>query len=438
MRKILKLTKREYLAAVRTKGFLITLIIVPLMMSGSGLAMAFLKDRVDTTDKRIAIVDRSGAMGAALLQAAEQHNRNEAVDPKTGKRVKPAYLLESIAPDDADPMHQRLALSERVREGELHAFLEIGPDVYKPGADSARAAVAYYAEGSALDEVRAWMAYPINNELRRAHLKELGIADEAAESLFRWVPVEGLGLVTRDETTGEVRAARRAGEAEAVLVPIMFPMIMFMMVMMGALTQLNAVTEEKAQRIAEVLLGSVKPFQFMMGKVLGGVLVSLTALALYALVGAVLVNRLDLGAFVPYGVLPWFLAFTVLAILMLGAIYSALGSACNDSKEAQSLAFPSMIPVMIPLFVMMPIVQHPLAPLATWLSLIPIFTPMVMVLRLGTQQSIPAWQPWLGLGLVLLTAIGAVWAGGRIFRVAILMQGTPPKLGNLMRWAIKG
>jgi ABC-2 type transport system permease protein len=88
--------------------------------------------------------------------------------------------------------------------------------------------------------------------------------------------------------------------------------------------------------------------------------------------------------------------------------------------------------------VMMPIIQHPLTPFATWMSLIPPFTPMVMLMRLGTQQSIPAWQPWLGLVLVLLTTIGAIWAGGRIFRVAILMQGAPPKLGNLMRWAVRG
>jgi ABC-2 type transport system permease protein len=438
MRKILKLTKREYLAAVRTKGFIISLVIVPIMMSGSGIAMAFLNDRVDTKDQKIAIVDRSGNLAAALLDAAEKRNQEETVDQETGRKMRPAFLLETIAPNDADPDGQRLELSERVRRGDLHAFLEIGPDLGRPDADPARSRIAYYAQAAALDETRNWLAVPINNQLRQIRLQELGIADQAAQGLFRWFPVEGLGLVTRDEATGEIREARRSGEAEAVLVPIVLPMIMFMMMLMSAVPQLGSVVEEKGQRIAEVILGSVRPFQFMMGKVLGGVATSLTAIAVYAVVAAVIVRHLDLGEFVPVTVLPWFLAYLVLAILMLGAVFSALGSACNDSREAQSLTFPGMLPVMIPVFVMMPIIQHPLTPFATWMSLIPPFTPMVMLMRLGTQQSIPAWQPWLGLVLVLLTTIGAIWAGGRIFRVAILMQGAPPKLGNLMRWAVRG
>ena len=438
MRKTLKLAKREYLAAVRTKGFIIALVIVPIMMSGSGITMALLKDRVDTKDQRIAVVDRSGILASALLDAAEKRNQEETIDQETGRKMRPAFLLEALAPNDADPDGQRLELSERVRRGDLHAFLEIGPDVGKPETGPARAQIAYYAQGAALDETRNWLAFPINNHLRKIRLRELGIAGEAAEGLFRWFPVEGLGLVSRDETTGEIREARRSHEAEAVLVPIILPMIMFMMMMMSAVPQLGAVTEEKGQRIAEVILGSVKPFQFMMGKVLGGVATSLTAIAVYAVVGAVIVRHLDLGEFVPMGVLPWFLAYLVLAMLMLGALFSALGSACNDSREAQSLTFPGMLPVMIPMFVMMPVIQHPLTPFATWMSLIPPFTPMLMLIRLGTQQSIPAWQPWLGLGLVLLTTIAAIWAGGRLFRVAILMQGTPPKLGNLMRWAVRG
>ena len=213
---------------------------------------------------------------------------------------------------------------------------------------------------------------------------------------------------------------------------------MFMMFMMGAMPLLNAVMDEKSQRIAEVLLGSVKPFQLMMGKLLGSVGVSLTGAAVYVIGGIVAVRHIGLGEYIPYHILPWFFAYMLIAILMLGSILAALGSACNDSKEAQGMAMPAMLPVMIPMFIMMPVLKEPQSAFATWLSLFPPFTPMLMLLRQGTPAGVPMWQPWVGLRGVLTFTVFFVWAGGRIFRVGILMQGKPPKLADILRWAIRG
>ena len=121
-----------------------------------------------------------------------------------------------------------------------------------------------------------------------------------------------------------------------------------------------------------------------------------------------------------------------------GSIFASLGAACNDPKDAQSLVMPAMIPIMIPMFVLFPVIREPEGPLATVGSLIPIFTPMLMLLRQATPVGVPAWQPWAGLALVLAFTVFAVWAGGRIFRVAILMQGTPPKFSNIIRWIVQG
>jgi ABC-2 type transport system permease protein len=84
------------------------------------------------------------------------------------------------------------------------------------------------------------------------------------------------------------------------------------------------------------------------------------------------------------------------------------------------------------------VLKEPLTGFATWLSLVPIFTPMMMMIRIGTPAAIPAWQPWAGLAGVLAVTIVSVWTAGRIFRVAILMQGRPPRLGDLFRWAFRG
>ncbi len=438
MRKILKLAKREYLESVKTKGFIIMLGLMPLVMGGSGIAMLLFRGQVDTTDKRVAVLDHSGGVTAMLRKAVEERNRAAVFDPKTGRKVQPAYVLEPVAPDGADPWAQRLALSNRIRRGDLHAFLEIGPDVLHPKGDPAAARMSYHAKNAAVDPVRNWMNSVINNDLRRYRLTEAGLDRARAEEVLSWIPVEPLGLLSADGATGEVRQARKSSEAEAVLVPLVLFFLMFLMVMMGAMPLLSSTQEEKTQRIAEVLLGSLKPHEFMGGKVLGGLAVSMTGATVYVAGGILLLNAFGLGGFVPARVLPWFFTFLVLEIVMVGSYLAALGSACNDPKDAQNMMFPAMIPVFIPMFLALPILQEPTSSFATAVSLFPLFTPLLMLLRKAAPIGIPAWQPWAGLAGVILFTVFSVWVGGRIFRVGILMQGGPPKLSRIVRWAVRG
>jgi ABC-2 type transport system permease protein len=152
----------------------------------------------------------------------------------------------------------------------------------------------------------------------------------------------------------------------------------------------------------------------------------------------VTLHYMELEGHIPYHLLPWFAAYTIMAIFMFGAMYAALGSACNDAAEAQSLSLLGMLPMIFPYIVQMPVVMQPQSAFATGLSLFPLFTPMLMLMRQGTPGGIPMWQPWLGLIGVALTTLLFVWIASRIFRVGILMQGTPPKLSNLVRWALRG
>jgi ABC-2 type transport system permease protein len=438
MVKTLKIARREYLAAVRTRGFLIGLLMMPLFMGGSGLVMLITKDRVDTADKKIAVVDRSGLVGQALVDAAATRNKTEIFDKTTGKKTKPAYVIEVVTPDDANPAKQRLELSNRVRDRRLHAFLEIGPSVLSASQDSVGSRIAYHGENAVVDEIRGWIEWPLNTQLRQLRMQKFGVTEAQAKDLMAWLPVEGLGLVSVDSQTGEIKEAKRSSEARAIGVPFIMQMLMFVMIILGAVPLLNSVMEEKTQRIAEVLLGSVNPFEFMMGKVLGGVGVSVTAALVYTVGGGLSVARMGLAEYIPFAVLPWFFAYMILAILMLGSVLAAFGSICNDARDAQSLMMPSMFSVIIPMFVMVPVVQEPLSHLATGLSLFPLFAPMLMVLRLSTPIAIPAWQPWAGVGVMLAFTLFVVWAGGRVFRVGILMQGRPPSLRDMVRWAVRG
>jgi len=211
-----------------------------------------------------------------------------------------------------------------------------------------------------------------------------------------------------------------------------------MMIQIGAMPLLNSVMEEKTQRISEVLLGSITPFEFMMGKVLGGVGVSLTGAAVYIIGGIFTIKQMGYGEYIPYHILPWFFAYMLLAITMFGALFTALGSACSDPRDAQSFAMPAILLVLIPMFLITPILTQPQSSFSILLSFFPPFTPFIMLIRQSMPGGIPMWQPYAGvLGMIVFTIL-FVWGGGRIFRIGILSQGKTPNLGNIIRWAVRG
>lgn len=438
MRKVLRIARRDFVAAVRTKGFLIGLVLFPVLMSGGFLGLAALRMQVDASTKRIAVVDHTGQVVEELAAAAARRNESEIRDAKTGKQTKPIYEIETVAADGQRSEELHLALSDRVRRNELHAFLVIDAGVVHPSRAPTNSGVAYYARNGALDEVRRWLDGPLNAQLRRLRLESAGIDPGAVPDLFDWRPIASLSLVGREQRTGAIRPAERRGEAEAFAAPMAAAILMYMLVIMGALPLLNAVMEEKTQRIAEVLLGSARPFELMLGKVLGGVGVSLTGSLVYLGLSIASLASLGLTGQIPFRVIPWFLGYLVLNNLMFGAIFTAAGALCTDAKDVQNVTLPAMLPTLIPMFVLVPLIERPLSGFSTAMSLVPFFAPTLMVLRLSTPAGVPGWQPWLGLLLVLLCALFCTWVAGRIFRLALLAQGKLPSFTQIVRWAIHG
>lgn len=436
MRKIARIARREYKEGIRSRAFIIGLLFGPIFMGGSVIVFALFKDRVDTADKKIVIVDRSAIAADRLVDAAEIRNQTEIFDAETGDKIKPAVTVEKATADDTDPDLQRVELSNRIRQGEIHAFIEVDAGILHPGQQQSAAGIRYYGKNPALDELRRWSESAINSKLREMRLEEAGVSKEAAQDIFLWTKAEPLGLVVQDRGSGQVQKAERQNELEAILLPLAMPTVMFLLIMMGATPQLQSVTEEKSQRIAEVMLGSATPFEFMFGKLVGGVCLSLTAAVVYVTTAVVALQQMDLNEYLPYDLLPWFFVYLIMAIFMFGALFAAIGSACNDASEVQSMAMPAMLPVIFPMFVQMPVVSQPDSLLARSLSLFPTCTPMLMLIRQGTPGGVEWWEPWLGLVGVLLTTLLFVWIGSRVFRVGILSQGTPPKITNIIRWAV--
>ena len=437
--KILTIAKRDYIATVRTKAFVFGLVIAPMLFGGGSIAMSFFKGQPDLKDRRVAIVDHSGAVAGPLVSAAREKNDRELFGTITHQQIAPRYVFEVIAPA-ANSKDQLLALSDRVRRKQLIAFLEIGQDALLPPgpADDPTARVSYYTNAGGIDETRTWLSGPINDGVRLARLAQLGIDIDSHKGLTASVPIDGLSLLERDEKTGEVHAARKRSELEGFFVPFAVAMILAMIVMVGSAPMLQNVTQDKSQRIVETLLGAATPFELMTGKVVGSVGVSVTSSVLYVLAGTFAVNALGVAGLLPLSIIPWFYVYLLADVVMLCAFAAALGACCSTPQDAQNLTIVLLMPCLIPMFMLGTVLRQPNGMLATVMSLVPPFTPILMLLRQAMPNGVPAWQPWVGLVGVVVFAAATVWAASRIFRVAILMQGKPPRLAEMVRWAIRG
>jgi ABC-type Na+ efflux pump permease subunit len=336
-------------------------------------------------------------------------------------------------------------LSERVRKRELFGFLEIWPAALQappeePATEKEREKlpprVAFYSNAGGVDDTRAWLRDPINRGLHGVLLRD--VSPERLKAILASVPVDPMNLLARDAKTGAIQKPKKKDEIAEFSAPFGMVMMLTMIVMVGTAPMLSAVTEDKNQRIFEMLMGLATPFELMSSRVLAALGRSLTSAAFYV-VGAILVLQgMAMIGMVRFDLLPWFFIYVIAHVVMLCSFAAALGAACNSPQDAQNLAVLLVAPVMIPYFMLVPIMQAPNGGLATVLSLMPPFTPPLMLLRQALPAGVPWWQPWVGLIGVIAWTMGGTWVAARVFRVCILMQGQSPKLKDLVRYAVSG
>ena len=457
MRKVLVVAAREYRASVKTKSFLIGIILMPVLMGGGIIAQALFKDHVDLRPKRFAVADRTaGQQLYPVLDKAVKEYNQKSIDPLTQLPKKANFHLEALLVEkELDLEKLRLAISDRIRKGELLGFLEIGSDILEAPQTSTvsldskeakaevplivqRRALRYQTNRPSFQDFSKWAKETIEKEVQRRRAEGKGITPADLTGIVAPVPLLRKGLTVQDPDTGEVKEGQDQNPAVALLLPGGLLVLMFMVVLIGATPLMHGVIEEKMQRIAEVLLGSIQPFQLMMGKLLGMAAVSLT-IALVYLVGAYwAVHHFGYGEYLTLEIIVWFLVYQILALFMFGSLFAAVGAACTDLKEAQAMVTPVTILIALPMFVWVNVVREPTSSFSTGFSLFPLATPMLMIARLAVPPGIPIWQPILGVVLVLLSTVLCVYVAGRIFRVGILLQGKGARFRDLVRWVIKG
>ncbi len=452
MRKILTIASRDYLATVRSRYFTFCILLVPVVMCGSVLVSKQIGSQRILKERKFAVVDRTpgGELFAVLEAAVQKRNTSQLRDPKTNEQLLPVFVLEKVEPslDMNDAIsRQRLDLSDRVRKEQIAGFLEIGPDVGqdqgKFEAPSDHTMLRYQSDNVAaearFDAFPRWAERVINEAVRQKRYAAAGLSAAQVQDLLRPVPLVSKTLSREDPATGRIEETSEGSVLARYGSMMTLVMLMYLGIVLCASFTLQAVLEEKMQRIAEILLGSVRPFELMMGKLLGLGGASLTITAIY-FGGLYWVARwfgwLD---YLPsWDVMPWFLVFFVLGVLLYGSVSMAMGSSSTDMKEANMLFTPVMMFAVLPLM-MLPLIQdEPNGPLAIALSLFPPTAPTFMMARMALPSGLPIWQPLLSVVLLLAATLATVWGAGRIFRVGILMHGKGAKFGDLFKWLVQG
>ena len=437
MSKVLSIALSEYLHSVRSKAFIIGVLVMPVLMGGGIAFQVMMQDRVDLTDRTCAVVDPTGELWPVLEAEAQRRNdyiiwqsEEEREDPDApAKQLRPRFLLERYVPEG--DQRGDVVLSQRVEAGELQGFVLIDPDILRKRALTRP--LAYHTDEPTFSELPSWIEEVVNEEVLRRRYAEAGLDGAQISKLSRPVSVSTWGLL-KERADGTVEEADRENELRTFGIPLMGLMLMFMMVMTAAPQLMNQVLEEKMQRISEVLVSAVTPFQLMLGKLLGGVGTAGTLALLY--LGGVIwaLNHFELNGFVPWTAYAWFVVMLVFALLMYGSLFSALGSACSELRDAQSLMMPAMVLVMVPMFAFTVVLESPNGDAARWLTYFPTATPIIFLVRVLAPPGPPAWEYGAALAMCLVTTVVLVWASGRIFRIGVLAQGQTPSFGKLLGW----
>ena len=407
---------------------------MPVFMGGAFAVQYLTRDQVDISDRKVAIVDHTGQLFPILAgQAAE---RNKTVF-KTGEsdqptQVQPKFILEQYSPVAGDSQRPDVALSERVRQHELFAFFIIDKDAFSAGGGPGPA-LAYHTESPSYSALPNWLGRTVNNEIQRVRMEQLNLDPAALALVTSQVQLRRFGLVEADQA-GNVLDAKEENRILTFGVPFGGLMLMFMMVMTVAPSMLNNVLEEKMQKISEFLVSSVSPFQLMLGKLLGGVAVAATLSIIYLGAAYELARYFEFHDRIPLTLYLWFFLFVLLALVIFGSIFSAIGAACSEIRDAQGLMTPVMLLVIIPMLCLGPVIDSPSSTFSRMVSLFPPATPMLMFVRIAIPPGPPLWEVVLGVMLALAFATCCVWAAGKVFRIGILSQGQPATMGKLVQW----
>jgi ABC-2 type transport system permease protein len=419
VRKIWLVIKREYVTRVRTKGFVITTILIAALLIGF---IAF--DMVASTSNpsqelRIAIVCGSHGLAESVAASLEEDKLSDGT---------PAYRVAQILSQPG--LAVRAGLESRVRSGKLDGFLWIPPDVpsgQKPQFVTKSATA--FTEMAAMDDA-------ITEAFVLRRLQGRGISTEELHRLLQGMDVQVIRLTRRGE-------AEEKGQS--LIIAVVMAMILYITLVAYGVRTMRSVQEEKTSRIMEILLSSVRPLQLLAGKILGVAAVGLTQFLIWAISAGVLAaygltvarqlspNASQYHIHIPPALLAFMIVYFIGGYFLYSSIYATIGAMVSSEQDAQQLQMPVTMLLVIGILLFQLVMRNPSSSTSVVLSIIPFWSPMLMLMRIGLQPP-PAWQIALSLGVLALSVAGVVYVTARLYRVGVLMYGKRPSLVELARW----
>ena len=430
MNKIWLIIQREYLSRVKKKSFLVTTLLVPILMAGLTFTMVYIATK-SKQKQAIAVIDESGIFKGKMDTTSSSYS------------IK--YIDENITDDH----HSILEKNDCDILVHIYPFKNNLPD-----------SIHVFKDGGVSLSANDFISDDLNTIFQVKQLQDAGIDKTKIDSINETsIELKSYDLKSNKETRSEI----------AMIIGYGMGIIIYFVIFIYGVSVMRGVSEEKTNRIAEVIISSVKPFQLMMGKIIGIAFVGLTQFLLWLILTGVL--QVFLPLFMPslaHSVQPvgladaqaqlqqvpqsemnsflqslmsqnWTLIIGCFLFYFLGgyflyaAMFAAVGSMVNeDQQEAQQMTFPITIPIIFGAVIMGSSINDPNSPLSIFGSLFPLTSPIVMMGRI--PYGVPAWQLILSMSLLVLGFLGMTWLSAKIYRAGILMYGKKASWKEALKW----
>ena len=422
MHKILLIIKREYLTKVRKKTFILSTVLLPVVYLALIFGSGYLSGK-GGKQLKIAVIDSSGFFDQQKITA---ENKLDSSVVLYHVNNTPSELLTTLDKTDYD------------------GFVVIPANTdWEKGLNN----LPLQANRTIAVETAFAIQKRLNNVWTGVKNEKLGI-DESKKKIMEASIVTISPVNIKD---------KNANSGIATVIGIVSGFLIYIILMIYGSQVMMGVMEEKTNRIAEVIVSSVKPFQLMLGKILGIGLVAFTQILIWISFILIIYNVSNIGntssvsgvvgqiqnvftsTNVPL-VLFFFTFYLMGGFFFYSSLFAAVGSAVNeDMREAQSLTLPMMMPIIFSMAIIGAVLKDPTGPIAVWGSIIPLSSPIIMMARIpfGVPGTVPWWQ--LGLSMTMLIAgfIFTTWFAGKIYRTGILMYGKKPSWKEMIKWAMR-
>jgi ABC-2 type transport system permease protein len=447
MNKFLAVVKREYVQRVRTKMFIVATVLGPVMMALFTVVPAILTNMKTGGPLRVAVVDETGVLyeqvresiltgrsdedeedaptgDAAAVSAANENSMDRM--RRTGAKAEAGYDVRQVALGGETVETVKRRLDEQVKRDELDAYLILPADILQQGE------ARYYSRNTGDVFTRGQIEDRLTRAVRNQRMAVNNVSPSVMNAINK--PVKLRAARAGDES-------EREDKGQGFVMVFVVGFLIYMTILMYGQLVLAAVIEEKETRISEVLFSSIRSFPLMMGKLIGVSLVALTqlliwgvAFALFALYGAGAlagsgINMPD----IPASLILYFFLFFLLGYFIYATIYALVGAMVTTAQEGGQVALPVILLLVIGFYLAFPVIRSPNSTFAFWVSMVPFFSPITMLVRIVTQTP-PVWQIVLSLLIGAATVVLLIWLAARIYRTGMLMYGKRATLPEVWRW----